>query len=580
MEQIILNLVPGGVSPVCYVSQYDVGRKIRLHLRNGSDPYVLSGAETINATIRKVSGEELIYDIANTSASYVDLIVNYDATDVIGESVCELIITESGTRLGSANFKMRVDPDVYSGDQKLEVVTASSPNSLLSFETNIDENLLELKTTLEPIQDLHGEDKPYPAGGGVNIWDEEWEQGAYDENGEKTGWTNAIRSKGYIDVTPSSTIYAHLGTTARFFYYWYASDKQFISRGAINSSGVITVPNNAYFMTFGTNNDYGTTYHNDISINNPSTDHDYHPYENICPIEGYTEANITRCGVNLLEDDFSKWVVVGNYAKLTSISPENVELIATFEDNDTSVDVSGCYFGFVTTDYVGVDSPSDYHWLLNNGSLDSNMTNKSSKNVGVLYNSLFIYPKNETTYNKIFSRYKIQIQLGNTASEYTPYTGNTYTIAFGQTVYGGVLDVTRGKLHVTWRSDDMGSLSWINYGNTPDYDRYISTSLDSLAKTNANVLCSALNNVWNTVNSTWIGGGNGRLSATSPVGAYSNANAFKTAVTGYKLAYELTTPFDIDLTPVQISALVGDNNILSNTNGGTEVKFFRMISAS
>ena len=63
MEQIILNLVPGGVSPVCYVSQYDVGRKIRLHLRNGSDPYVLSGAETVTATIRKASGEELIYDI-------------------------------------------------------------------------------------------------------------------------------------------------------------------------------------------------------------------------------------------------------------------------------------------------------------------------------------------------------------------------------------------------------------------------------------------------------------------------------------------------------------------------------------
>lgn len=161
MEQIILNLVPGGVSPVCYVSQYDVGRKIRLHLRNGSDPYVLSGAETVTATIRKVSGEELIYDIANTSASYVDLIVNYDATDVIGESVCELIITESGTRLGSANFKMRIDPDVYSGDQKLEVVSATSENPNLSFETNVEENLLELKAGFSPVQDLHGYDSPW-----------------------------------------------------------------------------------------------------------------------------------------------------------------------------------------------------------------------------------------------------------------------------------------------------------------------------------------------------------------------------------------------------------------------------------
>lgn len=123
MEQIYLNLIPGGVSPVCYVSQYDVGRKIRLHLREGSDPYVLSGAETINATIRKATGEELIYDIANTSASYVDLVVNYDATDVIGESVCELVITNSGKKIGSANFKMRIDPDVYGNS--LEIKTAS-----------------------------------------------------------------------------------------------------------------------------------------------------------------------------------------------------------------------------------------------------------------------------------------------------------------------------------------------------------------------------------------------------------------------------------------------------------------------
>ena len=151
MEQIYLNLIPGGVSPVCYVSQYDVGRKIRLHLREGSDPYVLSGAETINATIRKATGEELIYDIANTSASYVDLVVNYDATDVIGESVCELVIYNSGVKLGSANFKMRIDPDVYSGDERLEIRTASGDPA--TFETNIVDNIPELKCNINAIQD-------------------------------------------------------------------------------------------------------------------------------------------------------------------------------------------------------------------------------------------------------------------------------------------------------------------------------------------------------------------------------------------------------------------------------------------
>ena len=132
---------------------------------------------------------------------------------------------------------------------------------------------------------------PYNAGGllsvktskkintGFNQWNEQWEQGGYDGNGEKTSWANAIRSKGYIDVIPSSTIYAYFGTTARFFYYWYTSDKQFISMNSINSSGIITVPNDAYFMTFGTNNDYGTTYKHDICINiSCDLDGQYQPY--------------------------------------------------------------------------------------------------------------------------------------------------------------------------------------------------------------------------------------------------------------------------------------------------------------
>ena len=39
-----------------------------------------------------------------------------------------------------------------------------------------------------------------------------------------------------------------------------------------------------------------------------------------------------------------------------------------------------------------------------------------------------------------------------------------------------------------------------------------------------------------------------------------------------EVAYELATPFDIDLTPVQIRALVGENNVFADC-GQTEVKY-------
>ena len=39
------------------------------------------------------------------------------------------------------------------------------------------------------------------------------------------------------------------------------------------------------------------------------------------------------------------------------------------------------------------------------------------------------------------------------------------------------------------------------------------------------------------------------------------------------VVYELATPFDIDLTPIQIRALVGNNNVYSDTNGDTAVQY-------
>ena len=39
------------------------------------------------------------------------------------------------------------------------------------------------------------------------------------------------------------------------------------------------------------------------------------------------------------------------------------------------------------------------------------------------------------------------------------------------------------------------------------------------------------------------------------------------------IVYPLATPIEIDITPVQISALVGENNVFGDTNGDTTVKF-------
>ena len=157
--------------------------------------------------------------------------------------------------------------------------------------------------------------------------------------------------------------------------------------------------------------------------------------------------------------------------------------------------------------------------------------------------------------------------------------GDVITIAFGQTVYGGVLDVTRGKLHVTHGFADMGNLSWtyepatatIPFGlfrALPRPKPILSGDIKSSCYLGVIKVTSALNNLECAITGTtaypWV-----RVRDD----AYTDAISFTASVTGQNIVYELATPFDIDLTPKVISAVVGTNNVYSDTNGDTTVKF-------
>ena len=156
---------------------------------------------------------------------------------------------------------------------------------------------------IEPVQDLHGYENPWPAGGGANQWDEDWENGYYDRStGAKDGNSNTtyFRSKNYIPCAPNTSYYfkapsVHASNDTYYAVLFYDEDKSIIS--AINFSvgnTTQTTPQNAKFMTFyievGTS---GATYKNDIAINYPATVTTYAPYSNICPISGWTGAKVT-----------------------------------------------------------------------------------------------------------------------------------------------------------------------------------------------------------------------------------------------------------------------------------------------
>lgn len=114
---------------------------------------------------------------------------------------------------------------------------------------------------------------------GFNLWDEEWEVGYYDENGNPVASTAQIRSKNFIHVIPGVEYYTKM-SSHRFCYY--TADKTFIGRSDLYDSKnhLFVVPDNCAYIKFHTDI-AGGTYQNDICINlswDGERDGEYEPY--------------------------------------------------------------------------------------------------------------------------------------------------------------------------------------------------------------------------------------------------------------------------------------------------------------
>lgn len=99
-----------------------------------------------------------------------------------------------------------------------------------------------------------------------NVWDEQWELGAYDvTNGNKTVNTQNIRSANPIPIVPNAkyTFIKPSNTLVRIVFY--NANKGFLSYIVDATLGryEFTSPNNAYFMVFYYG---GTSYNNDTAI--------------------------------------------------------------------------------------------------------------------------------------------------------------------------------------------------------------------------------------------------------------------------------------------------------------------------
>lgn len=112
MEQITLNMIPKGITPICHASQYDKGRVIRLNIMDGLQGYVLSN-ESVQLNVRKPDMNIVTTDVDTTSGNtFVDIVTTEQMTACEGDNLCEIVFSTGDVVIASLNFIMRVEVDV------------------------------------------------------------------------------------------------------------------------------------------------------------------------------------------------------------------------------------------------------------------------------------------------------------------------------------------------------------------------------------------------------------------------------------------------------------------------------------
>ena len=321
--------------------------------------------------------------------------------------------------------------------------------------------------------------------------------------------------------------------------------------------------------------------------------------DNVRPISGWTGANVTRTGKNLL------WLEDGTdttMSRRTATALNNVLTVTA-----TGRVASKHFLGGTSTIYGSSKPTFPSGTYTFTQKVISNSTEATilltphigladgtyeMKTVGVPFTVSQPFHMSDidnstsvTWANGMSVSFELCLAVGNDTT-FESNVKSSLSIPFGSTVYGGSLDVNTGVLTVTYGFVDLGSLSWISETSTvAGLFRVTSGTWGSLElplpKYLGNLICSQYKGVKVSGYSSVL---NGEISVTNSAASpflrvrdegktNLTAEQFQTAVNGVQLVYELATPLTYQLTTAQqLTTLLGLNNIWADT-GDTSVDY-------
>lgn len=490
------------------------------------------------------------------------------------------------------------------------LIADTASGAIASFPDGAAMPMEGLTVEMSPIQDLHGQDVPYPAGGGKNKLPITLTSDTYygltvivdDKDGIKlTGTTD---STGLLTlysgdlpsgITPGESYIFSWGSavsTMRLFAYNASNVRTVLANSGSATSVNVTIPSDAVRLSADINVSVsGTTYNVTVKpMIRPASvsDATYAPYSNICPITGRESVTVVRTGKNLL-----------NYADYSV----NNRVTSVTDNGDGSFTVVGSGNNAYIDHVIDVIPGETYSIKCESSTNDSG--NATQMGVVIVYdgatesatpllNVVSINSRKGFTPSgsKVLVRNKVtggsgggtgtivkpQLELGGTATAYEAYQPvATVTIQLGTTIYGGTVDVTTGTLTVTDAMVDLGSLTWNKSGDSPQGGFIgVTSPSGNIAKAYGcdNIISTAYAQNTKKVSPPLMT--NGMISGqTINNNIYvrddraSTAADIKTLVSGVFAVYELLTPITIPLTAQQMTTLKGTNNVWSDADSVT-----------
>ena len=439
--------------------------------------------------------------------------------------------------------------------------------------------------TLEPIQDLHGQDAPYPAGGGKNKFDLEAVTVGYAITANGTITPMGVDDYCYSDLIPvtAGQTYTYSGKCAsptgqthnnkRVHAYADGTWQEQITFQDVNVGQnfaiTFTVPSGANGIRIS-----AFTQDLNVQIEQGSYATGYAPYSNECPITGHTGANVVRTGKNLMPPE--KYAQNANTVYLGGSTSDTAKLklkSGTYTIKAKYPTNVSVYIKTAIRDVRIGTTNLDHSFTLDESETELQI---------YVYSSGGITPSNISAY----------LEVGNVTTSEEEYSGNVYSITFSDaagTVYGGTLTDEDGewKLRVTNGIRVYDGSSDESFGNySSGYDGFAVTIND--ANINGIPKNQLLSNVFV--------GADGRgavIQAGCVLKTYNQASDNKyvffcgtgeTTVDGLRtwlsnnptqLVYPLATPIEYTLTESQaLTLLSGENNIWADASDDLELTYY------